>query len=164
MQCHTLSLPGAGHTSNTVLLFDLDNYIGRSDSRRDEAIIPNNIAGAADGDREDAKSYYYPPDEDEPREIMEMEEKFRQAVELNKKLFGTPVFRHDPGLRGFSADITESDLQAEARPLGKAPRVDADAVDELLKSIMNDPPVLPYKPGPFPEHINADNENEEVRA
>ena len=164
VQCHTLSLPCAEHTSNTALLFDLDNYIGRSNIRKEEVVIPNTAAGTADGDREDAKSYYYPPDEDEPREIMEMEEKFRQAVELNKKLFGTPVFRHDPGLRGFSADITESDLQAEARPLGKAPRVDADAVDELLKSIMNDPPVLPYKPGPFPEHINADNENEEVRA
>ena len=164
VQCHTLSLPGAENPYNTVLLFDLDNYIGRSNSRKEEIVMPKTAADTADGDREDSKSYYYPPDQDEPLEIMEMEEKFRQAVELNRKQFGTPVFRHDPGLRGFAADITESDLLAEARPSGSAPKVEANAVNELFESIKNDPPTLPYKPDTFPEHITVDNTSEEVRA
>ncbi|MBR5010435.1 MAG: hypothetical protein IKY06_07300, partial [Clostridia bacterium] len=67
-------------------------------------------------------------------------------------------------LRGFAADITESDLLAEARPSGSAPKVEANAVNELLESIKNDPPTLPYKPDTFPEHITVDNTSEEVRA
>ncbi len=56
-----------------------------------------NEAEAADAEREDAKSYYYPPDEEEPQEIHNMEQKFQEAVEMNRKIFGTPppaFFRH----------------------------------------------------------------------
>ena len=49
-----------------------------------------------------------------------MEEMFQQAVETSKKLFGTPVFQHEPSVRGLSssdASGEEWDMLAEARPL-----------------------------------------------
>ena len=36
-----------------------------------------------------------------------MEEKFQQAVEVNKKLFGTPAFQHNSGVRGLSAESSD---------------------------------------------------------
>ena len=32
-----------------------------------------------------------------------MEEKFQQAVEANKKIFGTPVFEYNPSIRGIGS-------------------------------------------------------------
>ena len=102
--CQAMKNPNAAVLGYTVLVFDLDNYVGRAMSKKDEVIIARKEAEANTEEREDAKSYYYPPDEDEPQEIRDMEEKFQQAVEVSKKLFGTPAFQHESGVRGWSAE------------------------------------------------------------
>ena len=150
--CQAMKNPNAAVLGDTVLVFDLDNYVGRAMSKKDEVIIARKEAAANTEEREDAKSYYYPPDEDEPQEIRDMEEKFQQAVEVNKKLFGTPAFQHDSGVRGFSAESSDEewDMMVEARPLDITHTVDAGTVDDLLLEIMDDPPVLPQSQEAYP--------------
>ena len=150
--CQAIKNPNAAVLGDTVLVFDLDNYVGRAMSKKDEVIIARKEAAANTEEREDAKSYYYPPDEDEPQEIRDMEEKFQQAVEVNKKLFGTPAFQHDSGVRGLSAKSSDEewDMMVEARPLDITHTVDAGTVDDLLLEIMDDPPVLPQSQEAYP--------------
>ena len=138
--CQTVSDGTPGHT---VLVFDLDNYVGRSVSKKDEAIIAVKEAEQNTEEREDAASYYYPPDDDEPQEIRDMEERFMQAVEVGRKTFGEPAFRHESGMRSIPSD-SEWDMMTEARPLDVTHTVNADDVDDLLLAIMNDPPALPH--------------------
>ena len=127
-----------------VLVFDLDNYVGQTPSKKEEAVIAKKETADEAPDHEVAKSYYYPPDEDEPQEISEIEAKFQQAVETNKKHFGTPVHLHDPGIRNLVGDSskTNRDLMAEARPLDIAHTVDETAVDTLFHEIRENPPAL----------------------
>ena len=143
--CQVVKNPDPDADVSAVLAFDLDNYIGRTASKKNEVIIPQKGAEAAAGKKEEAKSYYYPPDEDEPQEIRDMEEKFQMAVELNRKMFGTPVFLHESGVRGLNAGIREGfwDMLVEARPLDITHTVDEAMVDDLLQEIREDPPVLP---------------------
>ena len=150
--CQAMKNPNAAVLGDTVLVFDLDNYVGRAMSKKDEVIIARKEAEANTEEREDAKSYYYPPDEDEPQEIRDMEEKFQQAVEVNKKLFGTPAFQHNSGVRGLSAESSDEewDMMVEARPLDITHTVDAGTVDDLLLEIMDDPPVLPQSQEAYP--------------
>ena len=138
--CQTVSDGTPGHT---VLVFDLDNYVGRSVSKKDEAIIAVKEAEQNTEEREDAASYYYPPDDDEPQEIRDMEERFMQAVEVGRKTFGEPAFKHESGMRSIPAD-SEWDMMTEARPLDVTHTVNADDVDDLLLAIMNDPPALQH--------------------
>ena len=158
--CRTVSNPKAAVIGSAVLVFDLDNYIGRAMSRKDEVIVARKEAETASGEREDARSYYYPPDEDEPQEIRDMEQRFQQAVEANRKLFGTPVFQHESGVRGLDAGSSDSgwDMMAEARPLDITHTVDEGAVDGLLLKIKEAPPVLPQSPEAYPEEpIDVEN-------
>ena len=138
--CQTVSDGTPGHT---VLVFDLDNYVGRSVSKKDEAIIAVKEAEQNTEEREDAASYYYPPDDDEPQEIRDMEERFMQAVEVGRKTFGEPAFKYESGMRSIPSD-SEWDMMTEARPLDVTHTVNADDVDDLLLAIMNDPPALPH--------------------
>lgn len=147
--CQIVTQPNETPAGHSVLFFDLDNFIGRSSSKKDEVIIQQKENEVAEGQREDAKSYFYPPDEEAPQEIKDMEAKFQQAVDLNKKLFGTPVFQHSTGLRDF--DFENWDMMVEARPLDITHTVDSQAVDNLLLEIMEDPPPLPHSDGIFAE-------------
>jgi hypothetical protein len=142
--CQTITNPDRSNAGSAVLAFDLDNYVGRANSKKDETIIPQKNESAEDESKEEAKSFFYPPDEDEPQEIQDMEEAFQKAVEINKKFFGTPVFEHDPGTRGLDLEgVSEAwDMMAEARPLDINHTIDSQAVDDLLLEIMEDPPVL----------------------
>ncbi len=95
---------------------------------------------------EEAKSYYYPPDVEEPQEIRDIEEKFQKAVELNKKNFGTPVFLHESGVRGLESGYSDDgtwDMLIDARPLDITHTIDTAVVDDLLQKIQEDPPALP---------------------
>lgn len=149
---------------SAALVFDLDNFTGKAISRKMEAASDSQTSEPADSEREEAKSYYYPPDEDEPHEIREMEERFRQAVEQNKKLYGVPVFRHESGTRSFSQDAADldRDMKAEARVLGEAPAIDSAAVNRLLNSVKRDPPTLPRKRDQYSEHIIIESNGEEA--
>lgn len=156
------AVKGAGPAGrNTVLVFDLDNYIGRASDKTDEVIIAKKTAETAPEEREDAKSYYYPPDEDEPKEIRDMEDKFERAVEANRRYFGTPVFMHESGVRGVSGECTDGewDMMIEAKPLDITHTVDESTVDDLLSGIMDDPPQMPVQKREYPEEpITVDGE------
>ena len=150
--CQTIT----GPNGDTVLVYDMDNYVGRASAKKDESIIAQKETAAAE-EYDDAKSYYYPPDQEEPQEIRDMEERFQEAVETNKKLFGTPVFEHIHGLRGIETD-SEWDMMTEARPLDIMHTVDSATVSSLLLAIKYDPPKLPQKPEAYPgEPVTAEN-------
>jgi hypothetical protein len=144
----------------------MDNYIGRAAGKKDEVIIPaKEQESPADEEHDEAKSYYYPPDEDEPQEIREMEEKFQQAVDLNNKLFGTPVFQYEEGIRKLCSDTSGDDWEmlTPARPLDITHTVDAKTGDNLLLEIIDDPPVLPPQSQEYPNTpINVNISSEEV--
>ena len=78
-----------------------------------------------------------------------MEQRFQEAVEINRKIFGTPVFQHASGIRGLNGDYW--DMMVEARPLDIMHTVDADMVDGLLREIRADPPPLPSLGGRLSE-------------
>ena len=122
-----------------TLFFDLDNFIGQTPSKKDEVIIPQNSETGTEETPEEAKSYYYPPDAEEPQEIKEMEDRFQKAVEENEKVFGTPAFEH-ASVRSLP---NNADLMVEARPLDTDHAFPADVVDQLACGIRSDPPVLP---------------------
>ncbi len=164
--CQVIRNPKMSPSTGTVLAFDMDNYIGRAAGKKDEVIIPaKEQESPADEEHDEAKSYYYPPDEDEPQEIREMEEKFQQAVDLNNKLFGTPVFQHEEGIRKLCSDTTGDnwEMLTQARPLDISHTVDAETVDNLLLEIIDDPPVLPPQSQEYPNTpINVNINSEEV--
>jgi len=147
--CQTIRQPNATGAGSVVLAFDLDNYVGRCTTKRDETIIAKKTAESEPVERDDAKSFFYPPDEDEPQEIHDMEQRFQEAVEINRKIFGTPVFQHASGIRGLNGDYW--DMMVEARPLDIMHTVDADMVDGLLREIRADPPPLPSLGGRLSE-------------
>lgn len=149
--CQAISKPeGLKGSSNTVLLFDLDNYVGRAVNKKDEMIIARKEEELLQAQREDAKSYYYPPDEDEePQEIKDLEERFLKAVEVNKRIFGTPAFQHNSNSRAFDSQAEGSswDMLIPARPLDINHKIDSSTIDNLLLEIMENPPKLPTVPG-----------------
>ena len=143
--CQTIRQPNATGAGSVVLAFDLDNYVGRCTTKRDNTIIAKKTAESVPAERDDAKSFFYPPDEDEPQEIHDMEQRFQEAVEMNRKIFGTPVFQHSSGIRGLNGDYW--DMMVEARPLDISHTVDVDTVDGLLQEIRLDPPPFPSPGG-----------------
>lgn len=139
--CQTIRQPNATGAGSVVLAFDLDNYVGRCTTKKDETIIAKKTGESSPTEREDAKSFFYPPDEEEPQEIHDMEQRFQEAVEMNRKIFGTPVFQHASGIRGLNGGYW--DMMVEARPLDIQHTVDTEMVDGLLREIRADPPPLP---------------------
>ena len=100
--------PLEGPNEEVVLFFDLDNYVGRAINKAEEVIIARKQVEMETDNS--GKSYFYPPEDDEePQEIKDMEEKFQQALEVNKKIFGTPAFQHESGVRGLSADSADEE-------------------------------------------------------
>lgn len=137
----------------TVLAFDMDNYVGRTVCGKEEVVIARKEAENTEEEQDNARSYYYPPDEDEPQEIREMEERFQQAVEMKKKSFGTPVFRYQPGVRGLGVETPgdEWDMLIQAKPLDTTHAVESDVVESLLLGIREDPPLLPRMQATAPD-------------
>ena len=132
--------------NDTVLMFDLDNYIGHAINKKEEVIMARKEAELEGEKRENAKSYFYPPEDDaEPQEIREMEERFQRLKEQNKKIFGEPVFQRINSARGFEEqdDGAIWDMLIEARPLDINHTVDPEEVSSLLNEIREDPPRLP---------------------
>ena len=141
--CQTVRPPNST-LGSAVLVFDLDNFVGRATAPKDEVIMAKKEDEADEPQREDAKSYYYPPDEEEPQEIHDIEARFQEAVEINRKIFGTPVFQHESGFRGLNPESGSNvwDMMIPARSLDITHTVDEDKVDGLLQEIMEDPPPL----------------------
>ena len=144
--CQPIFLTAPDDTVQQVLVFDLDNYIGRAVNKREEIILAREEQERAEKLAEEAKSYFIPPDEDEPEELTEIEEEVQKAVELNKKIFGIPAFRHTSSFRSIDGNGTWEEWMAPARPLDSNHRYDAEVVDEMLRKIQENPPELPAEP------------------
>lgn len=145
--------PDTGHS---ILVFDLDNFIGRAEAKRDETIVSRREDVPEQAPvPEEAKSFFYPPDEDEPQEIVEIEARIQEAVENSRKIFGTPVFEHESGFRVLTAEDDEMpwDMLAEAVPLDILHTVDEHTVNGLMQGIREDPPSLPLSKAICPTGI-----------
>lgn len=142
--CQPILLTAPDDSVQQVLIFDLDNYIGRAVNRREEIVQARQAQERADKLAEEAKSYFIPPDSDEePEELTEIAEEVEKAVELNKKIFGIPAFKHTSTFRSIDGNGTWEEWMAPARPLDTNHRYDAEIVDEMLRRIQEDPPELP---------------------
>ncbi len=151
--CQPIFLTAPDDTVQQVLVFDLDNYIGRAVNKREEIVQAREEQEREDKLAEESKSYFIPPDDDdEPEELVEMEEQVQKALELNKKIFGIPAFRHTSTFRSIDGNGTWEEWMAPARPLDTNHRYDAEVVDEMLRKIQEDPPELPSEP----EYMDSD--------
>ena len=151
--CQPVILTAPDDTVQQVLIFDLDNYIGRAVNKREEIMQARQVQEREEKLAEEAKSYYFPPDDDEePEELVEIAEQVQKALELNKKIFGIPAFKHTSTFRSIDGNGTWEEWMAPARPLDTNHRYDKDAVDEMLRRIQEDPPELP----PEPEYMGDD--------
>ena len=131
----------------TILFFDLDNFIGSAKKNRDEN-IEKEVAAAEEAIREESEEtkgiFYAADDEEEPQEIEdteEMERKLRALAEIERRTFGTPVFEHKGDIRLPSIDDDgEWDVMAKPKVLGDDHRVDEEVVealqDQLLESMV----------------------------
>ncbi len=102
--CQIMQIPMPDDTVQDILIFDLDNYIGRAVNKKDEIIIARKQAEMQAVQNEDAKSFYYPPeDDDEPQELMEIAEQVQREFEISKKIFGIPAFKHTSAFRSIGS-------------------------------------------------------------
>ena len=149
--CQPIILKAPDKSIQQVLIFDLDNYIGRAVNKKEEIIQARREQEREEKLAEEAKSYFFPPDDDdEPEELVEIAEQVQKALELNKKIFGIPAFKHTSTFRSIDGNGTWEEWMAPARPLDTNHRYDAEVVDEMLRRIQEDPPELPT------EHIGDD--------
>jgi hypothetical protein len=96
-------------------------------NKKEEVGMARKEAEMAEEQREDAKSFFYPPEEEDmPQEIKDMEDRFQRVREQNRKIFGEPVFEHDSTTRGFVEQESgeEWEMLAEARPIEVDHKVD----------------------------------------
>jgi len=122
----------------TVLFFDLDNYIGTANGRKGEKPAEE-IAAVEEAMREESeetKGVFFSADEDEERQEIEdteeMERRLQELAEIERRTFGTPVFEHSGDIRLSAIDDDgEWDVMAEPRVLGDDHRVDEAIVESL---------------------------------
>lgn len=144
--CQTISISMQDDTGQQILIFDLDNYIGRVVNKKEEIVQARQEQERIERLEEDAKSYFFPPEDDEePEELVEMAEQVQRAIELNKKIFGTPAFKHTSTFRSIDGNGTWEEWLAPARPLDTNHRFDEQLVNHMLREIQNDPPELPQE-------------------
>ena len=129
----------------SILFFDLDNYIGRELPRQ-------KASGEEDTDAEverrvesdETKGIFFGAEDEEPQPVEdteEMERRLQEYAEYEKRNFGTPAFEHDSEFRLSAIDDGgEWDVMAEARALGGDHRVDEREIlalqDEMLEALV----------------------------
>ena len=122
-----------------VIFFDLDNYIGVELAKYVEETVGASVPDSAVRvEKEETRGIFFGADDAEPQEVedtAEMEQRFREMAEWEKRNFGTPVFEHNSDFRLTAIDEGEWDVMREARPLGSDYRVD-DAVVEAIQGRM----------------------------
>ncbi len=126
----------------SILLFDLDNYIGRELPRRkptDEEEADADVERRMESD--ETKGIFFGADDEEPQPVEEMERRLREMAEYEKRNFGTPAFEHNSDFRLTAIDDEgEWDVMAEARALGGDHRVDEITIealqDEMLEAMI----------------------------
>lgn len=144
--CQTVMVELQDNSVQPILIFDLDNFIGRAVNQKEELILARQEQEHMEKLEEEAKSYFFPPeDDDEPEELVEMAEQVQKAMERSKKIFGVPAFRHTSTFRSIDGKGTWEEWLAPARPLDANHRYDAAEVDRMLHDIQADPPELPQE-------------------
>ena len=144
--CQTLMVELQDGSRQPILIFDLDNFIGRAVNKKEEIMLARKEQERMEKLEEEAKSYFFPPEEEEePQELREIAEQVQKAIELNKKIFGTPAFRHTSTFRSIDGNGSWEEWLAPARPLDTNHRYDAEEVDEMLRTIQENPPELPQE-------------------
>ena len=142
--CQVMTIELPDDKIQDILIFDLDNYIGRAIDKKDEIIIARKQQEINEKKNDEAKSFFFPPDDDEePQELTEIAEQVQAAIELNKKIFGTPVFRHTSAFRSIDGIGTWEEWLAPARPLDASHTVDPSVINNLMNAIRNNPPSSP---------------------
>ena len=129
----------------TVLLFDLDNFIGREIGKKAPAVLQPEDGEPAEivvEEAEDTSGFFYGAD-DEVQSVEvteEMQRRMEQIAEYEEKRFGTPVYEFDDDPRMPECDDDDWALMAEARPLDIEHTVDeqiiTDLQDELLEELI----------------------------
>ena len=139
--CQIMSVMMSDSSIKRVLIFDLDNFIGKAVTKKDEIIIPRKPENDNTEKSADSQSFYFPPeDDDEPQELKDIAEQVRQELEINKKIFGTPAFKHTSAFRGIEGTWTGEEWFIQARSLDISHRVSDDVIDRLMTDIRQNPP------------------------
>ena len=141
--CQIMPIKTSDDTVQRILAFDLDNYIGKAVNKKDERIIPKKQREQITENPDDLKSFYYPPEaDDEPQELKEMAAQVQEELELKKRIFGTPAFKHTSAFRNIEKSGTGEEWFIEARPLDTAHKISEDVIDRLMTDIQQNPPKL----------------------
>ena len=143
---YTYRVPAIVRTKGdeTVLFFDLDNYIGRMVGKRVTAAeTPQDSSPdhPASEEQDETKGIFYAADDEEPQAVEdteEMERKLREIAEYEKRNFGTPAFEHNGNVRLPSIDDDgEWEVMISARVLGDDHRVDSSVVEALQDEMLD---------------------------
>lgn len=130
----------------TILFFDLDNYIGREIGKKDTAIRPVDAPAEARRESNETEGIFFGAEDEEVHveESPEQQEQWQKVMaEYEKRSFGTPVFEHTNGFRVSSVDREDDwDVMTPARELGSRHRVGQDEIealqDEMLAALSDD--------------------------
>lgn len=129
---------------HSILLFDLDNYIGKVIGKKPPAVLePQDGAPAElpDEELEDTAGFFYGADDVEQtiEDAEEMKRRLELIAEYEEKRFGTPFAEFDDDVRLPECD-GNWDIMAEARPLDNDHSVDESVItslqDELLEELI----------------------------
>ena len=123
----------------SVLFFDLDNYIGREIGKKKPAEESPSAEPERRRETEETKGIFYGADDEEPQPVEETEEierRMQAMAEYEKRNFGTPAFEHNSEFRLTAIDDDgEWDVMAEAQAIGGDHRVDEREVEALQKTM-----------------------------
>ena len=125
----------------TVLFFDLDNYIGKEiRPAKANREAPQIIQSDRRVESEETRGIFYGAEDDEPQPVEDTEEIERRLRELNeyeKRNFGTPAFEHNSDFRLTAIDDEgEWDVMTSARPLDSDHRVDEREIEALQDEML----------------------------
>ena len=141
--CQIMPIKMSDNTVRKILVFDLDNYIGKAVNKKDEIIIPKKQQDYKSENPDESKSFYYPPEaDDEPQELKDMAAQVQEELELKKRIFGTPAFKHTSAFRNIEKSGTGEEWFIAARPLDTAHKISEDVIDRLMTDIQQNPPKL----------------------
>ena len=141
--CQEMPVMLSDNTVRKVLVFDLDNYIGKA-IKKDEIIIPKKQSEESPDRTDDSKSFYFPPDAgDEPQELVEIAEQVQRELELNKRIFGTPAFKHSSAFRNIDGEYSGEEWFIPARPTDIDHKISDEVIDSLMTAIEQNPPKPP---------------------
>ena len=74
---------------------------------------------------------------------MELAEQVQKELELKKRIFGTPAFKHSSAFRNIDTECSGEEWFFPARPIDKDHKVSGDIIDSLMTSIIQNPPEPP---------------------